>query len=153
MTGASAGGTLGPLQSGKAGPPYTYVGVALSMVNGAKALAALENPPHVALAFLAAHGLECILKAYLSRGGDDAAVKHKEIRHNLNELWSQAVANGLVIPPTPPSWVSTLSELHERPYYLRYSTDVHAMGVPPSQPMTTELNDLFLMVCGRLSEP
>jgi hypothetical protein len=140
-------------QIGQAAPPYTYIGIALHMVNGAKSLASIENPPPVALAMLAAHGLECILKAYLSRGGDDRFVKQTGIRHNLNELWSRSVADGLAVPDEPPAWVRTLSDLHDWPYHLRYSTGIHGMGVPSAQPMATELSELFSSVCEQISRP
>ena len=127
-------------------PPHTYVGIAHAMLEGVKALAEAENPPALALALLAAHTLECTLKAYLSRSGDDNRLKVRAVRHNLNALWSLAYAEGLSVPSNPPQWADTLSHLHNSPYYLRYSIGVHGIGSPAVEPMTTELQGILSQV-------
>jgi hypothetical protein len=88
---------------------------------------------------LSAHALECILKGYISRGGDDSSVRCPKVWHNLNALWSLAVADGLDVPSKAPDWVGRLSDLHNRPFYLRYSTGVHGIVSPAPEPMATEL--------------
>jgi hypothetical protein len=46
------------------------------------------------ITLICAHTLECALKAFLSRGGDDARLKNPKLRHNLEELWRLAAAEG-----------------------------------------------------------
>lgn len=130
--------TLDDIAIAPAAPPFTYLGVAQSMIVGVKVLANASPTPALALALVAAHVLECTLKAYLSRRGTDAAVRVQKVRHNLNALWEMAYADGLSIPQAPPSWLSTLSGLHNQPYYLRYSTGVHSIVSPSAEPMVSE---------------
>jgi hypothetical protein len=99
---------------------------------------------------VSAHALECILKAFLSRSGDDSRVKQSDVRHNLNALWSLAHSEGLDIPGQPPQWVASLSHLHDAPYYLRYSTGVHGIVTPAPEPMLGELAALIEQVRGQL---
>jgi hypothetical protein len=121
------------------GPPQTYLGMAHSLLNGVHALATTGPDSSVALAFIAGQVLECALKAYLSFDGDDKRLKDHALRHNLGALWQLAETEGLPLSATPPSWVVTLSVLHNTPYFIRYSTDVHLLVTPPAQPMATEL--------------
>jgi hypothetical protein len=122
-----------------AAPPQTYFGVAQSMMPGVRTLATASPFSSLALCLVAAHVLECLLKAYLSRSGSDAALKDPKVRHNLNALWELAVAQGLAVPKSPPSWVADLSGLHDSPYYLRYSPGVNGIVAPGAEPMTSEL--------------
>jgi hypothetical protein len=133
-----------------AGPPHTYFGVAQSMMSGVKVLATASPPPALALALVAAHCLECVLKAYLSRDGSDAALRKPNVRHDLNTLWAMAFAQGLEVQESPSSWVDCLSGLHKRPYYLRYSTGVHGIVSPGAEPMTSELAALLEIVREKL---
>lgn len=110
------------------------------MLPGVKILAASVPLPALPLALVSAHALECALKAYLSRSGEDSHVKQRDVRHNLNALWALAVADGLCITKQPPQWVDMLSKIHDTPYYLRYSTGVHIIGSPAAEPMATELS-------------
>lgn len=127
-----------------AGPPHTYFGIARNMMLGVSVLAK-EAPGSLALPLVAAHVLECLLKAYLARSGSDAAVKKRQVRHNLNALWNMARADGLPIPEVP-HWVNTLSGVHDSPYFLRYSTGVHGLVTPGAEPMTSELRSLVGIV-------
>lgn len=127
-------------------PPDTYLGVAHGMIRGVTVLADASPTPHLALAFVAAHVLECSLKAYLSRGGDDTTVRAPGLRHNLVALWALAHSQGLSVPPTPPGWVTQLGSVHGSPYYLRYSTGVHSFSLPMPEPMATELKLLLDLV-------
>lgn len=141
------GGTSGPPE-----PPDTYFGVAEALLPGVKILAEASNSG-TALPFLCAHVLECLLKSYLCRDGSDSsvkAVKGSSIRHNLVDLWGTAKTEGLPIPSTPPDWVSNLGELHKSPYYLRYSTGVHAIVTPGREPMVSELIELLALVRSNL---
>jgi hypothetical protein len=129
-----------------AAPPHTYFGVAQSMMPGVKVLAVASPPSPLALALVAAHILECLLKAYLSRNGSDAALMDPNVRHDLNALWPMAFVQGLRVPQSPPSWVDCLSGLHKSPYYVRYSTGVHGIVSPGAEPMTSELAALVGIV-------
>jgi len=125
-------------------PPHTYMGVAHAMYMGVTALATMPSPPALPLALLAAHTLECGLKAYLSRNGDDTRVtRDSHLRHNLDELWALASDQGLEVPHAPPPWVTCLSLVHNKPYHLRYSGGVHGISTPSPEPMTTELGALL----------
>jgi len=138
---------LGALRMVRPVPPHTYLGVAHSMVRGIRALADASPVPGLALALVAGHVLECTLKAYLSRDGDDSAVKHDpKVRHNLARLWSMANTQGLRIPSEMPSWATTLNQGHDSPYYLRYSDGVHGIALPSAEPMASELQALLNLV-------
>jgi hypothetical protein len=138
--------TLGPVTMALAAPPHTYFGVARSMLPGAQILAASTPPPAMPLSLICAHTLECALKAFLSRSGDDARLKDPKLRHNLEELWCLAADEGLGIASQPPGWVVNLSKLHTSPYYLRYSTGVHGIVLPEPQSMVSELIALLNQV-------
>lgn len=146
----SAAVTLAPVTVLPAGPSHTYLGVATNFVPAIRMLAQASPSPALPLAMLCAHTLECILKAYLSRDGDDRAVKTPDVRHNLTALWSLAGAQGLDLPTVPPEWVLCLSGLHASPYYLRYSTGVHGIVSPAAEPMASELAALLEHVRGKL---
>ncbi len=125
-------------------PPVTSLtsfGVAESLMPGVKLLASGPISTSLALAFLCAHVLECLLKAFLAREGmPDSELRNHSIRHDLAKLWSEAAARGLCINASPPDWVMCLSHLHSPPsYFLRYSTGVHAIVSPAAQPMVSEL--------------
>lgn len=135
-----------PLCASQAGPPERYLGIAYAMLPGVRVLAEASPLPALPLAMVSAHALECGLKAYLSRDGDDTLLKKKEVRHNLNELWSLAFSQGLNIESPPPRWVDCLSQLHNKPYYLRYSTGIDGMTTPAPEPMTTELAAIIKQV-------
>jgi hypothetical protein len=122
------------------GPPQTYLGMARALSNGIQPLATAGASSSIALAFLAGQVLECALKAYLSRGGDVKRFKGPALMHNLEGLWHLAQAEGLPLSSRPaPAWVVTLSGLHNRPYFIRYSTGTHGLVTPAAEPMATEL--------------
>ncbi|SEO34994.1 hypothetical protein [Nitrosovibrio sp. Nv6] len=131
-------------------PPHTYFGVAQSLIPGVKILAAASPPQNYALALVAAHVLECLLKAYLSRNGSDAHIRKRKLRHDLKVLWEMAFEQGLHIPKSPSSWVDCLSSLHAEPYHLRYSSGVHGIVLPSAEPMTSELAALLEVVRDQL---
>ena len=138
--------TLPAMRVEPAGPPHTYQGIAFAMLPGVRILAAASPLPALPLAMVSAHVLECTFKAYLSRAGDDRNVRANNVRHNLNALWSLAHSDGLSIQSQPPQWVACLSQLHDSPYFLRYSTGVHGISTPAPEPMTTELAALVEQV-------
>ncbi|AMO23923.1 hypothetical protein UC35_14950 [Ramlibacter tataouinensis] len=145
MTAAESrrGDTLGGV------PVYmTYLGSAEAFLRGADVLAEKHAQTAIPHAFLVAHTLECLLKAYVAKrlGGDKELRKDAKLRHNLQALWARAHAEGLDVAPIPPGWVSQLSQLHSDPYYLRYSTGVNAIVSPGLQPMMSELQQLAVLV-------
>ena len=135
-------------------PPYTYLDVAENMIGGVRVLANAAPLSELTLALAAAHTLECALKAYLSKSGDDERLKVQNVRHNLCLLWEMCVEEDLAaISPTVPTWVTQLSEIHDSPYYLRYSTGIHAITTPEPEPMTAELEALLQTVRGQIGNP
>lgn len=144
---ASASITIDPVRLLPPAPPHTYLGIAHSMINGVRILANASPTSGPALALVAGHVLECTLKAYLSREGDDSAVKNdRAVRHDVAKLWSMAHSQGLRVPLDMPSWAATLALVHGAPFYLRYSTGVHGIVVPASEPMASELQALLALV-------
>ncbi len=138
--------TLGAVTVGPAGPPHTYFGVATAIAPGVEALAESSKPVALPLCLLAAHQAECLLKAYLSRSGDDSMLMNPTLRHDLVKLWREAGREGLPIASTPPEWLETLGHLHNRPFYLRYSTNVHGIVMPAAVEVAAGLKDLLLAV-------
>ena len=140
--------TDGPDSVAPAAPPFTYIGVAENLLPGVRALADAPSIRGVPLAFLSAHVLECLLKAFLSKAiGPNKPLKaDHNIRHNLSALWSDAKSKGLALPDPPPSWVDCLSSLHNRPFYLRYAENIHVIVTPAAEPMATEVERLLDVV-------
>lgn len=128
------------------GPPDSYLGVAFAVVKAVRVLADTRPTPSIPLAMLAAHCLECALKAYLSKDGSDAIVRGVNVRHDLGALWSMAQVAGLAVAAPPPAWVLMLGDVHGAPYYLRYLTGVHGLSLPPAEPMATELEAVLQLV-------
>ena len=137
--------TLQPATLAPAAPPHTYLGIARALVRGVRPLATAPNCA-LPLAFVSAQAVECMLKAALSKDGNDGPLKHPNVGHNLGELWTRAHAAGLGISAASPDWLRILASLHGRPYHLRYSTGVHALGLPPVEPMCTEVEQLLALV-------
>lgn len=130
-----------------AGPPFTYLGVASALSSAVNALA--ESPAKtkaLGISLMAAHCLECTLKAFLSRGGCDKRLKESPLRHDLMALWRLSHEEGLAISMPPPDWVENLARLHNSPYYLRYSTGVHGILLPANQPMADQLAEILNLV-------
>ena len=111
------------------------------MSSGLKPLAATGGDTLVPLTFLSAQVVECALKAYLSRTGNDARLKKPSIRHNLTDLWTLAVSEGLAISQPPPSWLGVLASMHKPPYAIRYPVGSFQF-LPAAEPMATEILEL-----------
>jgi hypothetical protein len=108
--------TMGQLTEGDG-----YMIVARDLFQGVEALSKLPPSIHPrSCALLAAHALECVLKAFLWHKGK------KKLRgeHNLLKLWDMAYKEGLSIPEQPPDWVSILSQGHGPNFYFRYQEGV-----------------------------
>ena len=125
----------------KPAPPETYLGVAESMIAGVNVLAT-HRIAGLALPLVAAHTLECALKAYLSRDGQDSRLRQAALRHHIEELWKLARTEGLPIGDVP-DWAANLSRIHNKPYYLRYSTGIHGIVTPAPEPMELNLRQLL----------
>ncbi|UJW82708.1 hypothetical protein [Hydrogenophaga sp. SL48] len=127
-------------------PPDTYLGVAYGMIGGAHTLAT-QSSSRLALALVSAHVLECTLKAFISRNGDDSKLKKEfEIRHNLEHLWDLARIEGLPISQQLPVWALSLAAIHGHPYHLRYSYGINGLQLPDAEPMVAELQALLDLV-------
>lgn len=132
-------------------PPHTYLGVAYGMIDGVHTLAP-QSSSRLALALVSAHVLECTLKAFISRNGDDSKLKKQEIRHNLERLWELARIEGLPISLQLPAWAVNLSAIHGHPYHLRYSDGIHGLQLPDAEPMAAELQALLDLVHERVTK-
>ena len=120
-------------------------------MRGVEILATAPAPPAIALAFLAAQVLECLLKAAITAGDpSNTEVTSLNLRHNLSGLWSRAVELGLAVSRSPPDWVDCLSGLHNKPYYLRYSTGINGVVTPNSEQMAEGLTALMDIVRARV---
>jgi hypothetical protein len=128
-------------------PPYTYFGVAESLLPGLRPLASGMPATALSLAFLAAHILECLLKAAGTKTerSEQALKSNPDVRHNIDALWKLAISHGMPLSPSPPTWVENLSRLHNRPFQLRYPTS-HTITSPAAEPMTTDLISLLEQV-------
>jgi hypothetical protein len=128
-------------------PPDTYLGVAGHLLSDIRLLARAVPPSGIGLPMLCAHALECILKGYLSRSGDDTRVRKVDVRHNLVRLWTMAFADWLRISEEPPGWVVMLSALHDGPdYHLRYATGINGIVTPVPGTIANELAQLLELV-------
>jgi len=112
------------------------------LLNGVDPLAAAGGGCAIPLSFVCAQVAECALKASLSKNGDDRRLRDKALRHNLGALWVLAHSEGLPIPATPPEWIEKLSQLHDTPYYIRFSTGAHGLVTPAPAEMQTGLRNL-----------
>jgi hypothetical protein len=127
-----------------------YLVVARDLLQGVKALSSCESIPPRACALIAAHALECILKAYLWH--KEKRNDLKDAKHNILVLWNLAYGeNTLGISDTPPDWVRILSEGHGPNYYFRYQMGqnriiVNGGQTPELASMAEELSSLLKQV-------
>jgi hypothetical protein len=70
--------------------------------------------------------------------------------HEIHALWLSATSEGLAVSANLPPWAELLSQLHARPYHLRYSTGVNGLVTPASEPMVAELEALVEQVAKQL---
>ena len=129
-----------------------YMIVARDLLQGVEALSNLPNVSSRGCALIAAHALECALKAFLWHKGKKEEIQALKVRHNLVALWDMAYKEkGLSISQGPPDWVTTLSSGHGPNFYFRYQmgegkTVVHGGSTPALIPMAVALRDLIEMV-------
>ncbi len=99
---------------------------------------------------LAAHALECTLKASLWHK-EKKRIWTRKGQHNLVTLWDIAYKKGLSIPQVPPDWVTILSSGHGPNFYFRYQKGrggiiVHGGQTPELISMRDALKNLIEMV-------
>ena len=137
-----------PMLEVSAGPPaQSYIAAARRFFLGVEVLSRGDSSLSPACAYLAAQSAECALKSFLSKSGmTEKELKDQKLRHNLESLWTKAVAHGLSVPPEPPSWCVVLNQTHDNPYYLRYPIGINGFQTPPFEPMVTELRQLIAAV-------
>lgn len=145
--------TLPSLQMVKPSQVDAYMVVARDLLQSVEVLSTVNNVSPRGCALIAAHALECLLKAFLSHKGKSSKYRengfHQEMnKHNLKALWKMAYdENTLNIIESPPDWVEILSVGHGPEFYFRYQegkneTIVNGGQTPALTPMTIELRTL-----------
>lgn len=115
------GGELPSLQILQPTEVDGYLIVARDLLQGVEVLADFPAVPPRASALIAAHAVECALKAFLCSKGKQQEVRAKAVQHDLIKLWGLACdEHDLGIPQTPPDWVTILSAGHGPNFYFRY---------------------------------
>jgi hypothetical protein len=98
-----------------------YMIVARDLLQRVEALSNLPNVSPRGCALIAAHALECALKAFLWHKGKKKEIRAPHVQHNLVALWKMAYKEkGLSIPKVPPDWCTILSSGHGPNFYFRY---------------------------------
>jgi hypothetical protein len=106
-----------------------------------------RRTPVDSIGMLASHGLELALKAYLLHSGVSvSALKRRDVRHNLAQLWLDAAARGLDIEKPPPWWLRVLAFYHDAPYLYRYPTEGQATAIPDGDTLPWELRGVLTAV-------
>ncbi len=127
-----------------------YMIVARDLLQGVEELYTLTHISPRSCALLAAHALECILKASLWHKGKKKIWTRKD-QHNLVALWKMAYEEKtLNIEEDPPDWCKILSSGHGPNFYFRYQegkgkTVVHGGQRPALILMAVELRKLIEM--------
>jgi len=126
-----------------------YMIVARDLLQGVEALSTLPKISPRGCALIAAHALECALKAFLWHKGKKKEIRGRDVQHDLVALWDMTYKEkGLGIPEVPPDWVEVLSYGHGPNFYFRYQegerkTVVHGGQTPALVPMAVELKKLI----------
>lgn len=124
-------------------PMDGFLYVAWQMIGGAKIIHCTTNEQSMAITHLCGHGVETALKAALSKCGLSVEVlRTSPLGHNLVNLWSRAIAEGVPLPIAP-EWISQLSRVHSKPYSVRYPLNFHAIALPNQAEMVTGSADLL----------
>jgi len=129
-----------------------YMIVARALLQGVEELSTLTHISPRSCALLAAHALECALKALLWHKGKKTEVRKPKVQHNLVALWKMAYEEKILnIEEDPPDWCKILSSGHGPNFYFRYQkgegkTVVHGGQTPALIPMAVELKKLIKMV-------
>jgi hypothetical protein len=150
-------GTIGMLALQEPAVVDGYSVSARQLYEGVKALRQLEQPLDRAFTLLAGFSLECALKAHLvTYGITEKQLSNRPYGHDLCELWRKASETRLILPLTPPQWVSDLNTLHHinrhdddintRDYskYLgRYPIGIHGTGWPNPDHVVAGIQDVL----------
>jgi hypothetical protein len=125
-----------------------YMIVVRDLLPGIEALSTLPNINSRSCTLIAAHTLECVLKAFLCHKNK---ADKKIGGHKITKLWNDAYKENLSIPEIPPDWVRILDAGHGPNFYFRYQegakdTIVNGGARPELIPMTKELKKLIEMV-------
>jgi HEPN domain-containing protein len=123
-----------------------FMAAARYLFNGVKLLSKEGHEAVIACAFLAAQALECLLKAYLVKKGIGVNILKNNYGHDLKKLWEEAANKELGISRKPPVWCLILNQTHNKPYVLRYPTEINGFSVPACSEMVTELRELIKQV-------
>ncbi len=135
-------------------PSYldAYMVVARDLLQGVEVLSEFNKIRPRSCALIAAHSLECALKAFLWHKGKKKVIREPKVQHNLIALWDLSYKEGdLCIPESPPDWVETLSLAHGPNYYFRYQegenkTIVNGGVTPALAPMASALKEIVSKV-------
>ncbi len=128
-----------------------YMIVARDLLQAVEALSTLSpNVSPRGCALIAAHALECALKAFLWHK-EKKKIWGRKVQHDLVALWNMTYKEGLSISQVPPDWVTILSSGHGPNFYFRYQkgegeTVVHGGPTPELIPMRDALKNLIEMV-------
>ncbi len=129
-----------------------YMIVARDLLQAIEALSTLKKISQRSCALLAAHALECTLKAFLWHKGKKKEIRSRKVQHDLVALWDMAYKEkDLSIPKVPPDWCMVLSSGHGPNFYFRYQEGVRRTLVQGGQtpaliPMAVELKKLIKKV-------
>ena len=126
-----------------------YLIVARELLQGVEVLSGFNNINPRSCALIAAHSLECMLKAFLCHKGKIEELRKPKVRHDLLALWDLSYnEDDLCIPKSPPDWVKVLSLGHGPDYYFRYQEGknkvvVNVGSFPELVPMEMALREIF----------
>lgn len=141
--------TLPSIQMGNPSVIDAHMIVARDLLQSIVALSIVDNISSRGCALIAAHTLECTLKAFLCYKGKNKEIRDSGVRHNLIALWDMVHNESpLIIPKSQPDWVRILSVGHGPNFYFRYQEGeekniVHGGQTPALIPMASELKLLF----------
>jgi hypothetical protein len=137
-------GALFPTRSPEA---LSFSWSANSMLHGVRTLAVSSPIPHLALALLCGHGIECALKALLAQSGIPAdRLRKKPYGHDLVELWKKTSGQGFNIESPPPVFLECLNLVYSAPYHLRYPLGGNSITLPSHEVMQAGLEELTAIV-------
>jgi hypothetical protein len=148
----SLNATLPAFHLGQPTQEEGYMIVARDLLQGVEALSTLQNISPRGCALIAAHALECALKAFLLHKGKKKEIREHDVQHDIVALWNMAYKEKhLSIPEVPPDWCKILGSGHGPNFYFRYQegegrTVVHGGQTPALIPMAVELKKLIEMV-------
>lgn len=152
MSDSIINGMLPPISINQPTQIDAYLVVARDLLQGVEALSIMTKLPPRSCSLIAAHALECILKAFLWHKGKRKKIRQSKIQHNLVALWGHGIQGRR-------SWYSTstarlgyhISIGHGPNFYFRYQegeekTIVNGGQTPELIPMKIAMKDLFEIV-------